>query len=145
VADLAVALEPLETLHRLGQRNGAAPVQQVQVDHVGRQPGERALASRHDPVARGIVRVDLRHDEQFVAAARDRFGDDFLRTAFAVHLGRVDEGEAEIEPLAQNRDFLAALCGILAHAPGAEPQGRHALTAGQRDMLHGRAPLCDRS
>jgi hypothetical protein len=139
VADLAVALEPLEALDRLGERKPAAPMQQVEVDHVARQPGERALAGGDDAVSGSVVRVDLRHDEHLVAAARDRLCDHFFGAAFSVHFGRVDKSETEVEALTQNRDLLASFGGAFAHAPGAEPQGRDALTAGQCDMLHGRA------
>ena len=41
VADLAVLLESLERLHRLGQRVRAAPVQQVEVEPVGLQAASR--------------------------------------------------------------------------------------------------------
>ena len=51
VADLAVACEPLEALERLGERDRAAPMQQVEVDPVGTEPFEAALARCDHPSA----------------------------------------------------------------------------------------------
>ena len=85
------------------------------------------------PRSRGIVRQHLADDEDFVAPARDRFGDDFLGAAVAIHLGGVDQGHAEIDAEPQRRDLLVALPAVLAHVPGALAERRNGLAVRQPD------------
>ena len=40
--------------------------------------------------ARGVVRIDFADQEGLVAPARERFADQFLGLALAVHLRRID-------------------------------------------------------
>ena len=69
VADLAVAAQPLERRHGLRQRVRAAPVQQVEVEPVGAEPPQAALAGGDRALGRRVVRVDLADQEDLVAPA----------------------------------------------------------------------------
>jgi hypothetical protein len=71
------------------------------------------------------VRIDLAHDVGPRRPASDRLADDLLGAAFAVHLRRVDHRIAEIEPVFQRLELLAAPPRAFAHAPGAEAEHRH--------------------
>lgn len=132
IDDLAVAPESLEGLDRLGEGDRAAPVQQVDVDPIGLEPLQAALAGLDRGTLAGVVRIDLADDEQLVAPAADRFGNRLLRTALAIHLRRVDQGHAEIDGELDGGDFLGAARAVFAHAPGADSEGRHARTGGKR-------------
>jgi hypothetical protein len=65
--DLAGAAKLLEGRDRLGQGMRAPPVQEIAVEAVRPEPGERALAGRDGALARGVVRQDLRDQEDLVA------------------------------------------------------------------------------
>ena len=62
-ADLAAALQLLKAGQRLGERNRAAPVQEIKVDPVSGEAPEAALACGHDAGARGVARVRPRWHE----------------------------------------------------------------------------------
>ena len=49
--------------------------------------------------------------------------------AVAVHLGRVDQGHAEIEAEPQRRDLVGGAAPVVAHVPGALAERRHAFAA----------------
>ncbi len=132
--DLAVLLQGLEGLHRLGQRIGAAPMQEIEIEPIRLEPLQAALAGGNRPLARGVVRIDLADEEEIVAPPGDGLADDGLRHAFAVHLGRIDQPHAELDPQLHRRQLGRPLGRALAHAPGAEPQHRHLLSVLE---LHG--------
>ena len=134
--DLAVLLQGLERFHRLGQGNGAAPVQQIEVEPIGLEPLEAALAGRNGTFARGVVRIDLAHQEDVVPAAGHGFRQHLLGAALAVHLRRIDQPDTEIEPELDRRHLGRPLRLALAHAPGAEAQHRHLVTAFQGHVSH---------
>src|SRR6267143_5417414 len=67
--NLAVALQRLERLDGVLQRVLAGPVQQVAVEVVGAEAGERALAGLDRPLARGVLREYLRHQEHVIASS----------------------------------------------------------------------------
>ena len=113
VADLAVGGQPLDRGHGRLQRRRAAPMQQIEVDAIGAEAPQAALAGGDGTPARGVVRVDLADDEDLVAAPGDGFAHHLLGAAFAVHLGGVDEAHAEVEPESKRRH----LCLALALAP----------------------------
>jgi hypothetical protein len=116
-----------------------APVQQIEIDAVGLQPSQAALAGRDRAASRRVFGQHLADEEDLLAPARDRRPDDFLRPAVAVHFRGVDQRHAEIETQPQRRDLLAAPPAVLAHRPGAPPERRHALAARKlrgRDRLH---------
>jgi len=122
-ADLPVALEPLERLDRRLERDRAAPVEEVDVEPIGPQPRERALARRDRTAARCVLGEDLRDEEHVVAASCDRLPDPRLRLAVAVHLRGVDVRRAEVEPAPQRRDRRGALAEL--EVPGALADDRH--------------------
>ena len=127
VEDLSGLLERGKCFERLRERLRAAPVQQIEVEAVGLEPLEAALAGRDDAAPRGVVRIDLADQAHLVAPARDRLGDDLLGAAFAVHLGGVDQGDAEIEPELQRGDLgveRAAPARPCPRCPGRAPASR---------------------
>jgi hypothetical protein len=71
------------------------------------------------------MRIDFADQEDVFAAAFYRLADDFLGAAFAIHFGRIDKANAQIEPEPQRGNFGPAVSRLLAHAPGALPQHRH--------------------
>ena len=107
-------------------------MQQVQIEPVGLEPLQAALASVDDAVARGVVRQHLADDEQLVALPCRGFPDNLLGAAAAIHLGRVDQGHPELDAELQRRGLLSAAAAVLAHMPGALPEGRHALAVRKR-------------
>ena len=56
----------------------------------------------------GVLRIDLADQEDLVAAALDRLADHFLGAAVAIHFGRVDQRQAEIEAEPQRGDVRPA-------------------------------------
>src|SRR5437016_770974 len=72
-------------------------------------------------VTRGVLWIELRHDEHLIAAAGDRLADEPLRASVRIHLGCVDERHAELDPAAQRGNLVLAFARGLAHAPGALP------------------------
>jgi len=134
---LAVALQPLEGIDGVGDRDGARPVQEVEIEPVRPEPFERALAGGDRAGSRGVVGIDLADQEYLVATAGDGLGRHLFRTAFAIHLGGVDEGEPEVETGAQSLHLVLPLAGPLAHAPRAETEGRYFLAGCESDGLHG--------
>ena len=91
--------------------------------------GDRALPRR-------VVRIDLAHEKDFVAPARDRLGDQLLRFAFAIHLGGVDQRRAEVETQPQRRDLFRPRTRIVPDVPGSLAVGGHALPRRQSDAFH---------
>ena len=141
MADLAGPLQPLEGADGLRERMGAAPVEQVEVDPVGREPPQAALAGGDRARGGSVVGIDLADQEDLVAPAGDRLADDLLGTAVGIHLGRVDQRQAEVEPAAQGRELGAAAGLVLAHAPGALAEHRHELATRQPQRTHGAQTL----
>ena len=106
-------------------------MQQIEVDPVGAQPPEAALAGSNDAAARSVVRIDLADDEEIIAQPFDGAGDHLLGTTAAIHLGGVDQRHAEFDPEAHRRRLFRDPAAILAHMPCPLAEGRHALAAGQ--------------
>jgi hypothetical protein len=113
-------------------------MQQVKVDAVAPQARQAALAGLDHAAARGVVGIDLGDDEDAVVAALERFADDLLGTALAVHLGGVDQADAVVESGVDGRNLAPALARVLAHPPGAEAELRHRRAVGQGDGSHRR-------
>jgi len=108
--DLALVHEVFERAERLGERHAPAPVQQIAVEIIRAQAPERLLAGADRA---GVRRVRRQHsgdeEERFARQLGDRVGDEFLRAAVAVHLGRIDVHHAEIDAGAQRANrFVAA-------------------------------------
>jgi len=60
----------------------------------------------------------------------DRFGDNLLRSAVAVHLRRVNQVDAKLDSQTQRCDFPGMRALALAHAPRALSKHRNALAVG---------------
>ena len=99
--DLTGRTQRLHALYRLGQRDRAAPVQQVEIQPVGAQPPQAGLTGALKPAAARVLRVGLADEEDLVAQAVERLPEEALRLALAVHLGGVDHGHAEFDARAE--------------------------------------------
>ena len=97
--DLAVATQPLERVDRFGERNAAAPVQQIEIEAIGARAAAGCARRRRSrccaPALCGYTLLTTKTSSRRPAIAR---ADDLLGAAVAVHLGRVDERHAEVEP-----------------------------------------------
>src|SRR5262249_54442085 len=102
---------------------------------------QAALAGGDRAGARGVVRIDLADDEQAFAPAADCLGDRLLGAALAVHLRRVDQRDAEVEPELDGGNLGGPLRTAPAHAPGAEAQNRPLLARFQHDGSHAFPPV----
>src|SRR3954469_24108803 len=100
----------------------AAPMQQIEVEPIGFQALEAALAGFDDPLPAGVPGIDLADKEDLVAATCNRLPGDLLGAAFAVHFGGVNQRHAEIEAMSEALDFDIGLAVILPHLPGAKPE-----------------------
>jgi len=89
-------------------------VQQVAVEALDPQSREAALAGRDGRAHAGVVGIGLGDEIDLFATPRDRRGDHLLGTAFGVHLGGVDERQAEVETRAQRRHFRGTRACVFA-------------------------------
>lgn len=103
-------------------------MQQIKVDPVGLEAAQAALAGGDGRPAGRVVRIDLAHQEHLVASVSDRLGDEFLGPALAIHLGGIDQGEAEVETEPERCNLLRAARPVLRHVPSPQAERRHALT-----------------
>ena len=106
-------------------------MQEVEVEAVGVEALQAALAGGDGAGARGILRQHLAHDEHLVAAPLDGLGHDPLGLSVAIHLGGVDQRHAEVEAELECRDFGVAQAWALAHVPRALAEAGHDLSAGK--------------
>ena len=134
----------LALLHELGhcadrlldRRLEVDAVLVVEVDRVDAEALQRRLAGRADvlrlaadaeELARRSAHVpELRREHDLVAAAGDRLPDEPLVRAPAVHVGRVEEGDSELDRALDRRDRLTLVGGAveLGHPHAAEPERR---------------------
>src|SRR5215207_7884188 len=91
-----------------------------------------ASASTSEPAA-GVVGVDLADQERPVAQTLNGLPDDLLGAALGVHLGRVDERQAELDAEPKGGDLSRALPGALAHGPGALSECGNRFSGRQQD------------
>ena len=127
VADFARAQQRGETFHGFGKRRAAAPMQEIKIEPVGAEPLQAALAGGDHAAPRGILRQHLADQEHFVAPSRDGFAGRFFGAAARIHLRRVDQVHAEIEPEFERGDFVFAAARGVAHHPGAQPEHGHGI------------------
>jgi hypothetical protein len=148
VPDLARADQRFKARQRLGQRNGATPVQEIEVDLVGPEALQAAIAGGHRPDRRRMARQDLADQEDLVAASGDRLADQLLGRAGAIHLGCVDQEHAELDTEAQRRDLLRSRPPAFAQIPRALPEHRHRVAGRQLSdadgIWHGNFPCSTR-
>src|SRR5262249_61858448 len=108
-------------LDRFAEPRPAAPMQQVEIDALDPQPLEAAFAGGNGSGACGVVGIDLAHDEGPPGHSRDGFTHDLFGATFAIHLGGVDHGVAEFQPVLHSVELLGAPAGAFDHAPRATP------------------------
>src|SRR4051812_1717834 len=112
----------------------------VEVDVVGVQAPQRVLDGLHDPAARAALVVDLvahlavelRGEDDVVAAAFEGLADDLLVLALRIDVGRVDEVDARVERGVDDPDRLV----VVGLTPGAE---HHRAEAQGADLYAGAA------
>src|SRR5690349_6654105 len=134
--------ERLESLYGLLQRHGFAPVEEIEVQVIGSEPAETALAGDHSSFASCVVRQDLAHKEDVFATASDCFADQFFRGAIRVHFRRINERQAEVETRAQGGDFLIMKTRIFRHVPSALAKNGNGSTRWKCCCANGRQGLC---
>ena len=76
------------------------------------------------------MRTNFRNHKHAVVLSADRFGDNLLRSAIAVHLRRVNQVDAKLDSQTQRCDFPGMRALALAHAPRALSKHRNALAVG---------------
>ncbi len=134
--DLAVLHQRLEGADGLLDRHRARPMQQIEIEAIGLEPFQAALAGRQHALARGVVRIDLADKENLVAPAGQRLRQHLLGTALAIHLGGVNEPDAEVQGELYGGHLARTLRLALAHPPRADAQHRHLVSALQRCLPH---------
>ena len=136
VADLALLDQLLHRADRLLDRDGLVDaVLVVEVDVVDAEPRQRRVARAADVVGLAVdaeeaavlaaLVAELGREHDLVAAAGDRAADELLVGERAVHVGRVEEGDAELERALDRGDRLALVGGPveLGHPHAAEALG----------------------
>ncbi len=103
-------------------------MQEIEVKPVGIQTTQATLAGGNSGLAGRILRIDLAHQKDLIASAVERLGNELLGLALAIHLGCIDEGEAEVETEPQGGDLFCSGCRMLPQVPSALAESRHALT-----------------
>ena len=118
-ADLPLFLQLFHAGDGLAEVGIAPPVQQVEIDPVGPQMGEGTVQARVDAPAVGILGQHL-GDEELVLSAISLQGpaDQQLGPAVGIHLGRVDQTEAQFEAVPQAGDLALGTAVVLGHLPG---------------------------
>jgi hypothetical protein len=114
------------------------PVKVVEVDRLDAEAAKRRLACLADVVGAAVQMhlvggrvVDddaaLRRQHDVVAASRDRPADELLVRERPVHVGGVEERDAELERSVDDRDRLGFVAPAVApgHAHAAESDRRH--------------------
>ena len=119
----------------LDRRVRVDPVLVVEIDVVDAEALEaafdrlphvvRAAVDPSAPWGRGALDAELGGDHDAVAPALDGAADEFLVGVRAVHVGRVEEGDAELERAVDGGDRLGLVpAGVeLAHPHAAQPDG----------------------
>jgi hypothetical protein len=80
--------------------------------------------------------INFACQEHLVAPARDRFADQLLSPALAIHLSGINQGRTKIETEPERFDFFNAGPTVLAHVPSPLTESRYALTGWQCDCPH---------
>ena len=90
-------------------------MEQIEVEPIGCQAAEAVFAGGDRPFVRGVLRIDLADEKDFVAAAGDGVGDQFFAAAIAIHFGGVDQRQAQVEAQAERGDLFG-------RRPGCRPR-----------------------
>src|SRR5436305_8872027 len=82
------------------------------------------------------MRIHFGDNKHAIALILDCIRYDFFRTAFAIHLGGIDQCHAQLDSEPQCGDLILVRSCILAHAPGTLTQYWNALAIGKRSEEH---------
>ena len=108
-------------------------MQEVEVDAVGLQSLQAALAGGDRSLAACVPWIDLADEEDVVAPAGDRLPNHLLGAAFSIHFRPVYQRHAEIDAVAERLDLAGGTARVLAHLPGSEAKPRNNRTGGKGD------------
>src|SRR5205823_13028277 len=117
------SVEVGEGVQRFGEGDFAAPVQQVQIYLLHAEAAQAALAGGRCSAPGRVMRVDFGDQEDLVAATSNRFADQLLSRAFAVHLGGVDQGHTEVDAAPQGCELACTAAFVFAHFPCTQAEG----------------------
>ena len=122
----------------------------VEVDHVDAEPREARLARLPNVLRPAVdaleraVRVahvaELRRDDDALAPPADRATDQLLVAAAAVHVGGVEERDADVERAVDRRDRLGLVAAAIEvrHTHAAEAHCRHTKPLTEHSRFHRR-------
>jgi len=116
-----------------GRAIGIGPIEgaSIQVTELEQTSGTLAFASQDGFLAGRVVRVNLADQKNLIAPARDCFANEFLGSAFSIHLRGIDESCAETEPEPKRSYFFCPRCLVLSHHPSTQAEGGHLLARGK--------------
>ena len=121
-------------------------MQQIEIDVVRPQSIKTGPTGLSGAGPRRMLRQHLVNDEYLVGAPVYRLSYEDLRSAVAVHLRSVDEGQPEVEPEPDRGDFVGAPSGAFTDMPGALAQCSDRLARGhchgERSSGHGVTSKC---
>ena len=86
-------------------------MQEVQVDPVGFETAQAALAGQDGAVAGSVVRVNLADQEHLVTASPNCLADEFLGEALSIHFSGVNECCTEIKAEPKFADETEVIIG----------------------------------
>src|SRR5882757_2048704 len=109
-------------------------MQQIEVEPIGAEPPQAALAGARQALPPGVLGVGLADEEDLVAQPGNGLADELLGPPVAIHLGRVDQAHAGLDAGSQGGDLLRPETALLGHLPGALPERGHRLAAGQEHL-----------
>jgi hypothetical protein len=159
IADLARLDQVVECFEGLLQRRGVViAVDLVEVDVVGAEPGEAVIDLGHDRLAgepfavgagpHGVAQLGGDHHVVAVREVLQRPAEDLLARALRVHVRGVEEVDARVQGVADQRariglaerpDRVAALGLAVGHR--ADGEGRDVQAGGaELDVFHGKFP-----
>ena len=82
------------------------------------------------------MRIKLADQEEPVTTAANRLADHFLGATLTIHFGGIEQRNAHVERGANHVRLVLKLIRMLALAPGAEPECRHAVSRRQVYIFH---------
>ena len=111
--------ERLERVQRLGKRNAASPVKQVEIEPFGAKAFQAGMTGGNRAAPGRVLREHLADEKHLGAPAGHGVGDDLFGATVGVHFRRVDERHAEIEPEPERGNLLRSPFAVFPHAPRA--------------------------
>lgn len=106
-------------------------MQEIEIDPVGGEAFQAALAGALHAGARGIGGQHLGDQEGLVAAPGNSLRHHLLGAAAGIHFGGVDQRDAKVQAELQSLHLIGTATGILAHFPGALAEHGDGFAGGQ--------------